>query len=176
MAMLQSVFEQKGTIMSILEEREALLNNRFRKTTATQAARTKLEKLPILSQNDFENLKKVCNILKPFDIATKLFSEEQSTASAILPALNNLKVHLQKIASRAPSKLVEDLISQIVVRYEKISNCNLLWFSTLLDPRFAYLSSLKFDWHHVEEDFSAYCLHGAYILVSSYCLHKIHEF
>jgi hypothetical protein len=78
---------------------------------------------------DFDVLRSICTALKPFEHATKMFCKETTSAGCILPTLNSLKQHLRQQSDREvnlAAALVEHLLIEITIRYEKLRNNDLL--------------------------------------------------
>lgn len=116
---------------------------------------------------EFNELRELCKLLKPFDLLTKKLSEEQSTASSIIPAFKNLQNYLRKKADSNDTeeivKSVADLLHQAISeRYDKIKHNNLLRMSMLVDPRFAYDEEIlsQREWFSVEDELFEFCKSG----------------
>lgn len=166
--MLNSIREQKKAILWILAEANEPPRKQRRIGNEARAAQNDFPKLDSL---DFEVLKSICAALKPFENATKMFSKETTSASCILPTLSQLKEHLRQQSDRGnnfAAVLVEHLLREITARYERLRDYNFLWFSTLMDPRFAYCKTLAFDnqWRDFEEQFVQFCIESNFKQIS----------
>lgn len=96
--MVQSFFDQRVVIRSILDERRDRQEEIVQKTKRARLninVRPAPDDLPNVTKWDFEKMKEICRILKPFEITTLKFCEETSTASILIPSLTKLDQYLK---------------------------------------------------------------------------------
>jgi hypothetical protein len=169
LAMLNSIREQKKAIQLMQSNAEEQNQIPSRKRRIGGEMRANQMDFPKFDMFEFGALKNICTALKPFETATKKFSTEISTASCILPTIFGLKQHLTAQSNRNPNPaaiLVDQLLSEITLRLEKFRDHNLLWFCTLMDPRFAYCKKIALDWKDFEELFIQFCIESNYFFIN----------
>lgn len=167
--MLSAIIEQRKTINSIIAERTEMQQqiNRTKRAKLSAAIRPAPDDLQTL---DFGTINSICNLLKPFEILTRKLSEEQSTASILIPAFKNLERHLRNKSANyscsISSYFAETLHSQISERFTRIQNEPILCFSMLIDRRFSYDEMIKsnLEWKIIEDDFIYFCREGLFII------------
>nr|XP_022910336.1 zinc finger BED domain-containing protein 1-like [Onthophagus taurus] len=97
--------------------------------------------LPILEQKEWQILKELVQILKPFESATKIFSgDTYGTAAIVIPVVNGLTdicaKLLQKDLSDCIKKVLQIFQSGIKNRLEKVHENRILCGASFCDPRF----------------------------------------
>ncbi|CAH1100846.1 unnamed protein product [Psylliodes chrysocephalus] len=117
------------------------------------------ENLHLLTNNDFEDLSQLVNILKPLESATKLMSgEKYVTLSSVIIISNGLEKIYSRLVSKIELSTVElsDKTKTVVVnifksiqhRLKNLEMSSTLMVSTFLDPRF---KNIGFSSEHVSE-------------------------
>lgn len=97
--------------------------------------------VPALTSEEWEVLKEVCQILKPFDLATtELSAEKNISISKVIPLVSGItravtapKVELKTASGK---KLAKALLTELNTRFENIEKKTEYMVSTFLDPRF----------------------------------------
>ncbi|CAD5227702.1 unnamed protein product [Bursaphelenchus okinawaensis] len=97
-------------------------------------------------QKDQNQLLVIVKILKKFHELTVMFSEDDATASAVLPLLNGLADYFQltheKLKTQEEFKdvvnFIEDLWERLTTRMENIQNKEIMISAQLIDPRYSH--------------------------------------
>jgi zinc finger BED domain-containing protein 1 (E3 SUMO-protein ligase ZBED1) len=94
-----------------------------------------------LSAAEWEILREVCQILRPFELVTVEISSEKSvTASKIIVLVNGLKTAINKMKTTVTSTTAEQLVTtisaEITRRFKDFELTTTLARATFLDPRF----------------------------------------
>ncbi|XP_072392331.1 zinc finger BED domain-containing protein 4-like [Diabrotica undecimpunctata] len=99
------------------------------------------KELPIMNVADWQNIKHLCSILKPFENATKIISGElYYTASLVIPMSNGLidvyKNLIKKYFSQLINEVLRTFLTGLSERLGSVEKNKTLITSTFLDPRF----------------------------------------
>lgn len=97
--------------------------------------------VPALTSEEWDVLKEVCQILKPFDLATtELSAEKNISISKVIPMVAGItravtapKVELKTASGK---KLTKALLTELNTRFENVEKKTEYAFATFLDPRF----------------------------------------
>ncbi|CAD5209705.1 unnamed protein product [Bursaphelenchus okinawaensis] len=95
---------------------------------------------------DQDQLLVIVKILKKFHELTVMFSEDDATASAVLPLLNGLADYLQLTHEKLKTQeefedvvnFIDDLWERLTTRMENIQNKEIMISAQLIDPRYSH--------------------------------------
>ncbi|XP_045466082.1 E3 SUMO-protein ligase ZBED1-like [Harmonia axyridis] len=99
------------------------------------------KELPVLTATEWNIIKELCLILKPFEEATKSLSgENYCTSSLVIPICNGLKNILEELLRKKLSETVTNVVQRLRGSFQErlgnVENNNTLAVSTFLDPKF----------------------------------------
>lgn len=97
--------------------------------------------IPMLTADEWLDLKKCIEILKPFEEITKELSSSTATIASVIPLIYTLKNTLETKKSKEDTSgsfklMITKMIQDINVKFQEIQNNKLYTISTYLDPRY----------------------------------------
>lgn len=106
------------------------------------------KELPVLTSSEWQEMKQLCQVLKPLESATRTLSgENYCTASLVIPMYNGMKKVFENLSKQMFSPAVLEVVqlirSGLEERLGTVENSNTLTVCTFLDPRFKYLGFSK---------------------------------
>ncbi|XP_045483055.1 zinc finger BED domain-containing protein 4-like [Harmonia axyridis] len=107
-----------------------------------------IKKLPVLTVTEWNIIKELCQILEPFEEATKYLSRENYCSSSLMiPICNGLKNILEGLLRKKLSETVTNVVQRLQGSFQEhlgnVENNNTLAVSTFLDPKFKQLAFLN---------------------------------